>query len=189
MTSENLSMAQVQHLKTLVQSGIPVVSRPYLVLAEQVGASELAVLETLKLWCNDGLIKRFGLIVKHRALGYQANAMVVWDVEDDDVPRLGELLAESPAVTLCYQRPRRLPQWPYNLFCMIHGRSRESVLAQLQRLVEQHQLQSVPKDVLFSYREFKQCGARYFSKSPALEGGEASHRGFSASVAALNQCQ
>jgi DNA-binding Lrp family transcriptional regulator len=159
-----MSAAQMQHLKVLVQSGLPITERPYLALAERVGVTEAAVIRILDLWHQEGLIKRFGLVVKHRALGYRANAMVVWDIPDADVPVVGEKLAASTAVTLCYQRPRKLPGWPYNLFCMIHGRSRESVLAQLARLVEQHQLHSIPKDVLFSYKEFKQCGARYVSE-------------------------
>lgn len=164
----SLTSSQKIHLKTLVQTGLPLVSRPYQYLAEEIGATEIDVMGAINGWLEDGLIKRLGLVVKHRALGYQSNAMVVWDVPDTAIDAVGRNLANSAAVTLCYQRPRR-PQWPYNLFCMIHGRSRKSVLSQLDNLIEQHQLQSIPKDVLFSYKEFKQCGARYFKNPRDLE--------------------
>lgn len=154
---------QEQLLKRIIQDGLPLVSQPYAHLAEQVGATEEEVMSCLNGWIDDGLVKRLGLVVKHRALGYRANAMVVWDIEDSQLERIGNLLASSPAVTLCYQRPRKLPEWPYNLFCMIHGRTREGVEAQLSRLVEQHQLHDIPKALLFSFREFKQRGGRYFT--------------------------
>jgi DNA-binding Lrp family transcriptional regulator len=102
-----------------------------------------------------------GVVVKHRALGYRANAMVVWDIPADEVERVGALLADESCVTLCYQRPRRLPAWGYNLFCMIHGRERDSVLRRLEQIVAHHGLEKIPHTVLFSGRSFKQRGARY----------------------------
>ncbi len=102
-----------------------------------------------------------GVVVKHRALGYHANAMVVWDVPDTETDRIGKLLADESCVTLCYQRPRRLPNWPYNLFCMIHGRERDAVLRRIEQIISYHQLHDIPHQVLFSVRAFKQCGARY----------------------------
>ena len=110
---------------------------------------------------ENGLIKRMGVVVRHRELGYRANAMVVWDVPDVDIERIGRLLGEETCVTLCYQRPRRLPEWPYNLFCMIHGREREGVLRRIAQIVEYHGLGDIPHEILFSIRAFKQHGARY----------------------------
>jgi DNA-binding Lrp family transcriptional regulator len=125
-------------------------------------------MQTLAQWMEDGLIKRFGLVVKHHALGYRSNAMVVWDVPDHLVDQVGELLSRADAVTLCYQRPRKLPQWRYNLFTMIHGKSRSMVMEQLADLITTHQLDGIPRDVLFSYRLFKQCGGHYSGRSRSV---------------------
>lgn len=144
-----------------VQDGIPLVARPYLDIGRRLGWSEQAVIDGLHDMLERGVIKRLGVVVRHHELGYRANAMVVWDVADDVVDRLGEQLGRQDCVTLCYQRPRRLPDWPYNLFCMVHGRDRDEVLACIGRMVEGLALQSVPHAVLFSGRRFRQRGARY----------------------------
>lgn len=167
-----LSAAQEQQLKALIQGGLSLSVSPYLALAKQIGASEFAVMLQIQHWLDTGLIKRFGLVIKHRAIGYRANAMVVWNVPDAELESVAGKLAASPSVTLCYQRPRMLPDWPYNLFCMIHGRSREAVVIQLERMIEQGQLQSLDKSILFSCKAFKQCGARYYpdnNQEPAPE--------------------
>jgi DNA-binding Lrp family transcriptional regulator len=121
------------------------------------------VIEQLARWQADGTIRRMGVIVRHHELGYQANAMVVWDIPDGRVQEIGEMLGKQGVVTLCYQRPRRLPDWPYNLFCMIHGRDRAVVLSHVKVLVgllsEQCGLTDVEYRVLFSRRRFKQRGA------------------------------
>jgi len=121
------------------------------------------------------LIKRIGVVVRHRALGYRANAMVVWDVPDSDLERIGRLLAAETCVTLCYQRPRRLPHWPYNLFCMIHGRERDLVLRRLAQITEFHGLQEIRHSALFSSRSFKQRGAHYAEPGTGLPGLRQSH--------------
>ncbi len=102
-----------------------------------------------------------GIVVRHHELGYTANAMVVWDVPDGQVEAIGEQLGAQPCVTLCYQRPRRLPDWPYNLFCMIHGRDRDRVLGTIEQMLGTLALQEISHKVLFSGRRFKQRGARY----------------------------
>ncbi len=100
-------------------------------------------------------------MVRHRELGYRANAMVVWDVPDAEVATVGRVFAGYPFVTLCYRRPRHLPDWPYNLFCMIHGRCRETVTAQAEVLATAAGDSARRHELLFSRRRFKQCGARY----------------------------
>ena len=150
-----------RELIAVIQDGLPLVARPYAAIATQLGLAEAEVITRLEALQAAGLIKRMGVVVKHRALGYRANAMVVWDIPDEQVERIGELLAGESCVTLCYQRPRRLPDWPYNLFCMIHGRERDSVLRRLEQIIEFHGLQAIPHTVLFSGRSFKQRGARY----------------------------
>jgi hypothetical protein len=106
-------------------------------------------------------------VVRHHELGYRANAMTVWDIPDMEVADMAARMLEDPAVTLCYQRPRHLPAWPYNLFCMIHGRRREDVLARIETLKDRCGLHEQPHAVLFSRRRFKQCGARYRLAGPA----------------------
>jgi DNA-binding Lrp family transcriptional regulator len=144
-----------------IQGGLPMEPRPYAVVGEQIGMSEEQVIARVGEMQASGVIKRMGVVVRHHELGYIANAMVVWNVPDERMDEVGNALGSQPCVTLCYQRPRRLPEWPYNLFCMIHGRSRESVLSLIERLVDGLGLQDIEHRVLFSGRRFKQRGARY----------------------------
>jgi DNA-binding Lrp family transcriptional regulator len=115
----------------------------------------------LSRWLAQGVINRLGVIVRHRQLGYRANAMVVWDVPDGEVGAVGRAFAQSPAVTLCYRRERRLPAWRYNLYCMIHGRGVAQVLDHVADVEARSGLPRYPREVLFSRRCFKQRGARY----------------------------
>jgi DNA-binding Lrp family transcriptional regulator len=148
-------------LRKLLEKGLPLTPRPFQTLAEQAGLSEAQVMDAVDCWQKDGLIKRMGLVVQHRTLGYRANAMVVWDIPDEQVNRLGRQFADIPFVTLCYQRPRRLPDWPYNLFCMIPGVSRDRVEGQIDELIRTHQLQECPHAVLFSSKAYRQRGGCY----------------------------
>ncbi|NIC06469.1 Lrp/AsnC family transcriptional regulator [Billgrantia bachuensis] len=150
-----------QRLRALLEGGLPLTERPWQALAEQCGMSEAEVLAWVERWQREGLIKRMGLVVRHHALGIRANAMVVWDLPDTAVAEVGRRLAAEPAVTLCYRRRRCPPEWPYNLFCMIHGTRRERVLAALDDIVERQALQDMPRRVLFSLKAYKQCGGRY----------------------------
>lgn len=148
-------------LVAALQPGLPLVAQPYAALAHRAGISESAAIAQLKCWVGSGVIRRFGVVVRHHELGFDANAMVVLDVPDEDVDRVGRRLAGEQEVTLCYRRPRRLPQWRYNLFCMIHGRSREAVVAQIAEVRERCGAIHFPMAVLFSQRCFKQRGAHY----------------------------
>lgn len=156
-------------LVALLQEGLPLVSRPYAALAARAGMTEAAVRECIAQWTDDGTIRRLGVVVRHHELGYTANAMVVWDVPDERVDDVGRRLAEFDCVSLCYRRPRRLPAWPYNLFCMIHGKSRAVVLARVRELARALGLEHVPHTPLFSRRRFKQRGARYVFESASPE--------------------
>lgn len=144
-----------------VQEGLPIVSRPYQQIAEQLGISEMAVIDRLSKLKKQGLVKRLGVIVKHRRLGYQANAMVVFDMPDNLVKLKGQQISRFTFINLCYLRPRQGEHWPYNLFCMIHGKSREIVQQQLVQLIAGCALENYAYDILFSQRCFKQRGAIY----------------------------
>jgi len=145
----------------IIGSGLPLVSKPYAAIAERLGCSEAEVIGGIKRIMMRGDMKRFGVVVRHRELGYRANAMVVWDIPDARVAELGQCIGRYPFVTLCYQRPRRLPEWHYNLFSMIHGRDRDAVTDQVRLIVEQCGLQGIERRILFSKRCFKQRGASY----------------------------
>lgn len=156
-----MNVSQRLELRCLLEGGLPLTPRPYQRLAEWIGSTEDAVIKQVTRWQRDGLFRRMGLVIRHRNLGFDANAMLVLDIADEAVELTGQLLGEQPRVSLCYQRPRRLPQWPYNLFCMIHGRSRPEVEAVIQRLLQTTGLQQVDHRILFSTHAFKQRGGRY----------------------------
>lgn len=155
---------QVQDVIRALQHGLPITEHPYQCVADEVGVTETDILRTIDDCLQQGIFKRFATIVRHRKLGYVANAMVVWDIPDDLVDEIGTLLAKEPSIRLCYRRPRRLPVWPYNLFTMIHGQSRDWVLQELSAIRRKHQLE-FPCDVLFSKRCFRQRGALYLPEA------------------------
>jgi DNA-binding Lrp family transcriptional regulator len=153
-----------------IQDGLPLVARPYAAIARRSGLTEVDVRERIAVLQSSGIIKRLGIVVRHQELGYRANAMVVWNVPDDRVSDLGERIGTLDCVTLCYRRKRSLPDWPYNLFCMIHGRSRESVLERIDEIITVLDITQIPHEVLFSGRRFKQRGARYLpADEPQIE--------------------
>ena len=148
-------------LVAAVQSGLPLCPHPYAEIGVRIDMTEAEVMQRLQRLLDRDYIKRMGVVVRHHELGYRANAMVVWDVPDQQVAELGHCLGRFEFITLCYQRPRRLPDWRYNLFCMIHGRDRDEVLNNVAFVIEQCALQDITHEVLFSQRRFKQRGARY----------------------------
>ena len=158
-----------------LQEGLPLSSRPYAEIAERAGLprgeGEARVLAELRAWRDQGIVKRIGVIVRHRPLGFVANAMAVWDVPDGDTDAAGNALAREPGVTLCYRRARALPAWPYNLYCMIHGRDRADVDARLDAIAAHAGLARYAHARLFSRTEFKQRGARHFDLETAVVDG------------------
>jgi DNA-binding Lrp family transcriptional regulator len=159
-----------RRLLAALQPGLELVSRPFARLAAESGLGEEAVLEKLRRWQAQGVVKRFGVVVRHRELGFSANAMAVWDVPDERVDAIGRQLASQSGVSLCYRRRRYPPEWPYNLFCMIHGRTRLEVEREICRLRGRYGLHALPGAVLFSRRCFKQQGARYFEAPEPVHG-------------------
>ena len=110
---------------------------------------------------SNGIIRRIGAVPNHYRLGLRSNGMSVWNIPDRQVSELGRRVGALEFVTHCYQRPRHLPDWPYNLFCMIHGRDRNGVAALIEEATEEAGLTGLRHAVLFSRRRFKQRGARY----------------------------
>jgi siroheme decarboxylase len=142
------------------QRGLPLVVRPYAAVADAIGISEGEVIARLARLIADGAIRRIGVIPNHYTLGLTANGMSVWDVDDAVVEEIGAAVGALDTVTHCYQRPRHLPDWPFNLFAMVHGRSRDEVLAKVAELAEMIGPASRAHDVLFSTRILKKTGLR-----------------------------
>lgn len=149
--------------------GLGLDAHPYRTLGLAVGMEEGEVIARLSALVESGIIRRLGIIVRHRELGYRANAMVVWDIPDAEVSGVGRLLGSCPEVSLCYRRPRRLPDWPYNLFTMIHGHDRAQVERALAEMAVREGVDHYRREALFSTRRFKQCGARYARRQAAAE--------------------
>jgi len=139
------------------QEGIPLTERPFAALGEEIGISEREVVERMARLCEMGVIRRFAATVGHRALGIVANAMIVWKVPVQEVERVGGIFASFEEVTHCYQRSIA-QNWPYNLYTMVHGRSRDEcyrIAGELSRIsgVEEY-------EILFSEKEYKKTSAR-----------------------------
>jgi len=149
--------------RTLVkatQGGLPLVPRPYEAIARELGVSHDEVLAALRRMLAEGRIRRIGAVPNHYALGYSANAMSVWDVADEAVQELGRRVGALPFVTHCYRRPRRLPDWPYNLFAMVHGASRTDTAFKIETIRELLGVSVRASDVLYSTRILKKTGLR-----------------------------
>ncbi|HVO08272.1 MAG TPA: Lrp/AsnC family transcriptional regulator [Burkholderiaceae bacterium] len=142
------------------QSGLPLVPRPYEALGAALGVSAEAVRERLAGMLASGLIRRIGAVPNHYKLGFAANGMSVWDVADERVDALGARVAALPGVSHCYRRPRRLPDWPYNLFAMLHGRSRDEVQRQARDIEALLGSACRGHDVLYSTAILKKTGLR-----------------------------
>lgn len=141
--------------------GLPLAARPYALLGELCGMNESEVIDTLENWLSLGALRRIGVIVRHRELGFTENAMVVWDVPDETVDMHGMAAAGTGLVNLCYRRARDPEAWPFNLYCMIHGGNRNLVKATIDSLGQSCGLAHYSQQILFGLRRFKQQGARY----------------------------
>lgn len=142
------------------QSGLPLVQRPYEAVGAALGISGEQVRERLQVMLDEGLIRRIGAVPNHYRLGFTANGMSVWDVADERVDELGERIGQLPFVSHCYRRPRRAPVWNFNLFAMLHGRSRDEVEAQAQQVAELLGDACRAHDILYSTAILKKTGLR-----------------------------
>lgn len=154
-------------LAALLEQGLPLVERPFDGWARALGRSPDEVLATLQRWLRQGTLRRFGAIVRHHEAGFVCNAMTVFDVDDATVDAHGAALAAQAGVTLCYRR-ERAGDWPFNLYCMVHGRDRAAVRGALDAAIEGAGLTQHRHAVLFSRRRFKQTGATPF-RGPTLQ--------------------
>lgn len=149
-----------RRLIVATQAGLPLVPKPWHALAGALGIDAAEVQARLGRMLSDGVIRRIAAVPNHYALGYRFNGMTVWDVDDASVDELGERVGAMPFVSHCYRRPRRLPHWPYNLFAMVHARSREDAIAQVECIAALLGAACRGHDVLFSSRILKKTGLR-----------------------------
>ena len=147
------------------QAGLPRVPRPYHAIAEAVGVTPEIVMSRLREMLRDGRIRRIGAVPNHYVLGWRANGMGVFDVDDARVDALGAKVGALAGVSHCYRRPRRLPQWPYNLFAMVHGRTRAEAQARIDEIRALLGDAARAHDVLYSTRILKKTGLRLGSAS------------------------
>lgn len=149
-----------RRLVVATQGGLPLVARPYHALADQLGISAAEIQARLRALLDDGAIRRIGAVPNHYALGYRHNGMTVWDVDDARIDALGERVGALACVTHCYRRPRHLPDWPYNLFAMVHGRDRAEAEVGIAQIAALLGAACRAHDVLYSSRILKKTGLR-----------------------------
>jgi DNA-binding Lrp family transcriptional regulator len=136
------------------------VKEPYEAVAHIVGIPASEVMERMQRMLADGIIRRVGVVPNHYALGYKANGMSVWNVPEDQIAELGRRIGALDFVTHCYRRPRHLPEWPYNLFAMVHGKTREEVFEKVQQISDLLDDADQGHEVLFSTKILKKTGLR-----------------------------
>jgi len=148
------------------QAGLPLVPAPYAAVACELGLTEHEVITRLAAMQARGVLRRIGAVPNHYRLGWRANGMTVWDVDDACIDTLGERIGALPFVSHCYRRPRHLPHWPYNLFAMVHARSREDAAPQVAAIAALLGGACRAHDVLWSTRILKKTGLRLPSPGP-----------------------
>lgn len=142
------------------QDGLPLVSRPYHAIAGRLGIAPEEVMRRLAAMLDTGIIRRIGAVPNHYAIGWTANGMTVWDVPDEAVDEAGAAVGALAFVTHCYRRPRALPEWPYNLFAMVHGGTRDEVRDKAMLIADLLGERCHSHDILFSSRILKKSGLR-----------------------------
>lgn len=148
----------------VTQSGLPLSPKPYADLGAIIGLGEDEVMTRLTAMKESGVIRRIAAAPNHYKLGMTANGMSVWDVDDDQLTELGQKIGALPYVTHCYERPRALPDWPYNLFAMIHGETSDEVEEKRAEIADILGEALRNKDILYSTRILKKTGLRLRKK-------------------------
>lgn len=159
----------MRRLIAAAQEDLPLVERPFAVLAERHGVGEEQLLEALREWQRAGVMRRYGALVSHRKLGFECNAMVVWQVPPERVEQVGRAFADDPEVTHCYER-RPAPALPYNLYTMIHAHSEDECRRKVEHLARW--ADAARHEVLISTREFKKDSPRYGPASAPVAAGK-----------------
>ena len=142
-----------------LQKDMEIIDEPFVKAAKNLGITENELFEKMKYYEDNGIMRRFAAILRHRQVGFTANGMIVWKVPEDRITEVGEKLGAFPQVTHCYERPT-YPDWPYNVFSMIHCKTQDEAHEVAKTIQEQI---NVPEyQILFSSREFKKIRVEYF---------------------------
>ncbi len=144
-----------------MQDDLPLVPEPYKAVAERLGIAEEVLLARLAGYRARGELRRMGAVLRHREVGYAANALCAWQVPADKMAAAAAAMKASAAVTHCYARVPR-PGWPYNFYIMLHGHTREECTRTAAALAEGLGLGDFV--MLFSTREWKKTSMRYFGE-------------------------
>lgn len=147
------------------QAGLPLVPAPFAEIGARIGLDEAGVIARMAAMQARGAIRRIAAAPNHYALGLAANGMTVWDVDDAEIARLGPLVGALAFVSHCYRRPRALPDWPYTLFAMVHGRDRAEVEARRAEIMALLGAACRASDILYSTRILKKAGLRLVGKA------------------------
>ncbi len=142
------------------QSGLPITSKPYHAIAEELDLEPDEVMQRIKNLCNLEVIRRIGVVPNHYKLGYKANGMTVWDVPDEKINELGNKIGALNFVSHCYHRPRYLPDWPYNLYAMVHAHDKETTDKYINEIATLLGDADRQHTVLYSTRILKKSGMR-----------------------------
>ena len=143
----------------LIQGDIPLVPRPFAVMASEIGISEQEFIHRIKILKQKKILRRFGATLRHQIAGFSANAMVAWVVPEERIDEIGNMFSKFKEVTHCYQRPPH-KDWPYNLYTMIHADTRENCYKIAKKMSELANIKDYV--LLFSEREYKKTSMRYF---------------------------
>ena len=156
-----MHFTQTEHeILRIVQDTLPDSATPYADIARQAGSTEEEVLDLLKKLKKGGQIRRFGATLRHQQAGYGFNAMVAWYIEEGfDADEVGRIMARRPEISHCYLRPNCM-DWPYDMYTMIHGKSRDDCMHVVHELVEQTGVTQY--EMLFSIKELKKTSMEYF---------------------------
>lgn len=146
----------------IMQDDFPLVPEPYRAIADKLGISEDELLIRLKEYRQSGKIRKMGAVLRHREVGYAANALCAWIVPAERVQEVGQLFAKEAVVTHCYARVTQ-PGWPYNFYTMLHANTREHCTVIAEKLAEQAGLQDYI--MLFSTKEWKKNSMQYFKNN------------------------
>ena len=149
-----------RRLVEVLEGGLPLVPYPYAHVAAELGIAEHDVIAALQAMLERGAIRRIGAVPNHYALGYNANGMAVFDVDDDRLAELGPEIGALEFVSHCYRRPRHKPLWPYNLFAMVHAKSRDAVEAKVRQIRQRLGDACRGETILYSRRILKKTGLR-----------------------------
>ncbi len=159
-TKDNILDDTDRKIIAATQQGLPLTRQPYHDVANQIDLDVKEVITRMQSMTDRGIIRRTGVVPNHYKLGFKANGMSVWNVPEEKIKQLGEKIGSLDFVSHCYQRPRFLPEWPYNLFAMVHGQTREEVYEKVKTIAELLADDNQGHQVLFSTKILKKTGLR-----------------------------